>query len=308
VATEPTTVLLARAPVSASTRAAAVYATALDYWALTKPEVNFLVLITTTAAFYLASRNGAVRFLTLIHILVGTLLVASGAGTLNQFLERSFDAKMRRTVRRSVAAGRVSPVNALLFGIALSVAGVLYLAAVNILTALLAGLTLLSYLFLYTPLKRVTPLCTLVGAIPGAAPPLIGWAAARGQLNAAAWVLYIVVFLWQFPHFMAIAWMYRDDYARAGYHVLPNQSSRNRFVSWQSFVCSLALVPMALIPGLTGGSGTVYSVGAVLLSLVFLYFSGRFAFHRSNITARQLLASSIVYLPLLFALLVLDKR
>ena len=308
MATEPTTALLERAPVSAPTRATAVYATALDYWALTKPEVNFLVLITTTAAFYLASSNGAVRFLTLIHTLVGTLFVASGAGTLNQFLERSFDAKMRRTVRRSVAAGRVSPVNALFFGISLSVAGVSYLAALNILTALLAGLTLLSYLLLYTPLKRVTPLCTLVGAIPGAAPPLIGWAAARGQLNAAAWVLYILVFLWQFPHFMAIAWMYRDDYARAGYHVLPTQASRNRFVGWQSFVCSLALVPIALIPSVTGGSGAVYSVGAVLLSLVFLYFSGRFAFHRSNITARQLLASSIFYLPLLFALLVLDKR
>ena len=307
MATEPTTALIARAPVSAPTRAASAYATALDYWALTKPEVSVLILITTTAAFYLASKNGAVRFLILIHTLVGTLLVASGAGTLNQFVERSFDAKMRRTVRRSVAAGRVSPLNALLFGISLSVAGVSYLAALNILTALLAALTLLSYLFLYTPLKRVTPLCTLVGAFPGAAPPLIGWAAARGRLDAAAWVLYLVVFLWQFPHFMAIAWMYRDDYARAGYRVLPTQASRGRFVAWPSFVSSLALVPVALLASTAARSGVVCSIGAALLSLAFLCFSARFAFHRSNITARQLLPSSIFYLPLLFALLVLDK-
>jgi heme o synthase len=169
-------------------------------------------------------------------------------------------------------------------------------------------LTLLSYLSLYTPLKRKTPLCTLVGAFPGAAPSLIGWAAARGRLDPAAWVLYLIVFFWQFPHFMAIAWMYRVDYSRAGYHVLPTQGSRGRFVTWQSFVCSLALLPVALIPSVAGHSGAVYSVGAALLGLAFLYFSGRFAFHRSNITAKQLLACSILYLPLLFTLLVLDQK
>jgi protoheme IX farnesyltransferase len=307
VATEPTTALIARAPVSASTRAAALCATALDYWALTKPEVNFLILITTFVAFHLASTAGAAGTGTVIHTLVGTLLVASGAAVLNQFLERSFDAEMRRTARRPLAAGRVRPFHALWFGISLSAAGALYLAALNLLTALLAVLTLLTYLFLYTPLKRKTPLCTLVGAFPGAAPPLIGWAAARGRLDAEAWVLCLIVFLWQFPHFMAIAWMYRADYSRAGYHVLPAQG-RDRFVIWQSFACSLALVPVALLPSVTGESGAVYSAGAVLLGLVFLYFSSRFAFHRSNITARQLLVSSIFYLPLLFALLVLDTR
>jgi heme o synthase len=188
------------------------------------------------------------------------------------------------------------------------VAGVLYLAALNRLTALLAVLTLLGYLFLYTPLKRKTPLCTLVGAFPGAMPPLIGWAAARGRLDPEAWALYLIVFLWQFPHFMAIAWMYREDYLRAGYQVLPAQRSRARFVTWQSFVFSLALVPVALIPGLAGDSGAVYSVDAALLSLAFLYFSAGFAFRRSNVTARQLLFSSILYLPLLFTLLVLDKK
>jgi protoheme IX farnesyltransferase len=307
VATEPAIALMERAPVSTPNRAAAVYATALDYWALTKPEVNFLILITTFVAFHLASNAGPARIATLIHTLVGTLLVASGAAALNQFLERSFDAEMRRTARRPLAAGRLNPLNVLWFGISLSIAGVLYLAALNVLTALLAVLTLLSYLFLYTPLKRKTPLCTLVGAFPGAMPPLIGWAAARGRLDPGAWVLYLIVFLWQFPHFMAIAWMYREDYLRAGYRVLPAQRSRARFVTWQSFVFSLALVPVALIPSVAGGSGAVYSVGATLLSLTFLYFSERFAFHRSNITARQLLVSSILYLPLLFALLVLDK-
>jgi heme o synthase len=308
VATEPTTALIARAPSSAPNRAAAMYAAALDYWALTKPEVNFLILITTFAGFYLASNTGAVRILAVIHTLVGTLLVAAGAAALNQFLERSFDAEMRRTARRPLAAGRLNPLNVLWFGISLSIVGALYLAALNVLTALLAVLTLLSYLSLYTPLKRKTPLCTLVGAFPGAAPPLIGWAAARGRLDPEAWMLFLIVFLWQFPHFMAIAWMYRDDYSRAGYHVLPAQASRDRFVSRQSFVCSLALVPVATLAGITPGLGAVWSVGAAVLSLALLYFSGRFAFYRSNITARQLLASSIFYLPLLFTLLMLDKK
>jgi heme o synthase len=308
VATELTTAVIARAPSAVAIGPASWYSTAADYWALTKPEVNFLILITTFVSFHLASNPSATRTLTMIHTLVGTLLVASGAATLNQFLERSLDAQMRRTARRPLAAGRLSALNVLWFGIALSVAGALYLAALNRLTALLAVLTLLSYLFLYTPLKRKTPLCTLVGAFPGAAPPLIGWAAARGRLDAEAWVLFLIVFLWQFPHFMAIAWMYREDYSRAGYRVLPTQRLRDRFLTWQSAGFSLALVPIALIPGITGESGAVYSAGAVLLSLVFLYFSERFAYHRSNITARQLLVSSILYLPLLFTLLVLDKK
>jgi protoheme IX farnesyltransferase len=306
VASEPTTALMERAPVPAPNRAAAMCATTLDYWAITKPEVNFLILITTFVAFDLASNAGAVRILTAIHTLAGTLLVASGAAALNQFLERPFDAKMRRTARRPLAAGRLRPSNVLWFGISLSVAGALYLAALNVLTALLAVLTLLSYLFLYTPLKRKTPLCTLIGAFPGAAPPLIGWAAARGRLDPEAWVLYLIVFLWQFPHFMAIAWMYRDDYSRAGYRVLPTQALRDRFASWQSLGCSLALVPVTLLASTAGGA--VYPAGAVVLSLTLLYFSGRFAFNRSNITARQLLAASIFYLPLLFALLMLDRK
>jgi heme o synthase len=282
-----------------------------DYWALTKPEVNFLILLTTFAGFYLASRpdSGAFRILPAVHTLLGTLLVASGTGTLNQFIERSFDAQMRRTARRPVASGRIEPSHALWFGISSSLAGTVYLAlAVNVLASLLALVTLLSYLFLYTPLKRKTPLCTLVGAFPGAVPPLIGWAAARGQLNPEAWVLYAMVFLWQFPHFMAIAWMYREDYARAGYLVLPLDERRDRFVVWQSVAVSLALVPVSLIPAITDKSGLVYSVGALILGLIFFNYSARFAFRRSNIVARHLLAASIVYLPAVFILMMLDKK
>jgi protoheme IX farnesyltransferase len=173
---------------------------------------------------------------------------------------------------------------------------------------LLAVGTLVSYLLFYTPLKRKTPVCTLVGAFPGAVPPLIGWVAATGRLGHGAWLLYAVVFLWQFPHFMAIAWMYREDYSRAGYLVLPRADLRNQFVVWQSFVVSLALVSITLIPAIGGESGLVYSAGVLILGLIFLCYSARFAFHRSNVGARRLLAASIIYLPALFILLVLGEK
>jgi protoheme IX farnesyltransferase len=282
-----------------------------DYWALTKPEVNSLILITTFAGFYLAPTPGpgGFRILPVIHSLLGTLLVAGGTGTLNQFLERFFDAQMRRTARRPLASGRIESSHALWFGISLSLAGTVYLAlVVNVLASLLAVVTLLTYLFLYTPLKRRTPLCMLVGAFPGAMPPLIGWAAARGRLDSEAWALYAMVFLWQFPHFMAIAWMYREDYTRAGYLVLPASELRDRFVVWQTLVPSLALLAISLIPTITGQSGLVYSVGALILSSIFFYYSARFAFRRSNVAARRLLAASIVYLPAIFVLMMLNKK
>ena len=282
-----------------------------DYWALTKPEVNFLILVTTFAGFYLASKSGSggLRFSAAVRTLLGTLLVASGTGTLNQYLERVFDAQMRRTARRPLASGRIEFSHALWFGILLSLAGTVYLVvAVNILASLLALVTLLTYLFLYTPSKRKTPLCTLIGAFPGAVPPLIGWAAARGRLDTEAWVLYAVVFLWQFPHFMAIAWMYREDYARAGYLVLPLEKRRDRYVVWPSLGGSLALMPVSLIPTLIGESGFIYSAGAVILGSVFCYYCVRFAFRRSNVAARQLLAASIVYLPVAFILMMLAKK
>lgn len=280
-----------------------------DYWALTKPEVNFLIVITTFAGFYLG--NAALKqdfpFLLAINAVLGTLLVASGTGTLNQYIERDFDAQMRRTARRPLAAGRLKPSAVLWFGVALSVAGSLYLAlAVNMLASLLAVATLFSYLFLYTPLKRSSPLCTLVGAFPGAMPPLIGWAAASGRITFEAWTLYAVLFLWQFPHFMAIAWMYREDYDRAGYRVLPCGSQpRISFVNRQTLLPLLALLTLSLLPALTDRPSTLYCVGSSLLSLGFLYYGALFVIRRSTSTARRLLAASILYLPLLFVLIVL---
>jgi protoheme IX farnesyltransferase len=281
-----------------------------DYWALTKPEVNFLIVVTTFAGFYLARAAGwhDFPFCLSINALLGTLLVASGTGTLNQYLERGFDAQMRRTARRPLAAGRLKPAAVLWFGLALSVVGSIYLAvAVNVLTSLLALVTLSSYLFIYTPLKRKTPLCTLIGAFPGAMPPLIGWAAATGKLNFLAWTLYAVLFLWQFPHFMAIAWMYREDYARAGYLVLPpDDHVRARLVNLQAVLPLLALVPLSLLPGMME-EAKFYSIGALLLGAGFFYYGAQFVLRRSNSAARRLLAASIIYLPTLFALMLLAR-
>src|SRR5690242_12243974 len=245
-----------------------------DYWALTKPDVNLLILITTAAGFCLALPTHLVAFpiLLLAHTLFGTLLVASGTATLNQYAERRFDAQMRRTKRRPLAAGRIEPARALWFGILLSVSGAIYLAgAVNLLASLLAVLTLLSYLLIYTPLKRKTPLCTLVGAFPGAAPPLIGWAAAHGRLSAEAWVLYAILFFWQFPHFLAIAWMYREDYARAGFHMLPLSDLEGRFTAREILVFTFALLPVSILPVLMGHAGLIYLCGAMVLGLFFLH-------------------------------------
>jgi heme o synthase len=275
-----------------------------DYWALTKPEVNLLILITTFVGFYLGCGSEARPFscISLFNTLLGTLLVASGTGTLNQYIEREFDAQMRRTARRPAAAGRLKSAAVLTFGIVLAVTGSIYLAiAANPLASLLAILTLLTYLFVYTPLKRKTPLCVLVGAFPGAMPPLIGWAAASGRLNGEAWMLYAALFLWQFPHFMAIAWMYREDYDRAGYLVLPKGKARVSFVTLETLLPLLALVAISMVQFPTRHAVIFYCAGA-LLGLGFLHFGLEFVLQRSRAAARRLLAASIVYLPLLFAL------
>lgn len=281
------------------------------YWELTKPEINFLIAITAAAGFWLGSPEALSHFpwLQFFHMLLGTLSVASGAPTLNQVIELPYDAQMRRTARRPLTSGRIAPSHALWFGVLLSVFGIVYLAfSTNALASLLAALTLLSYLFLYTPLKRTTPLCTLVGAIPGAAPPLIGWAAARGHLDPAAWVLFAIVFLWQFPHFMSIAWMYREDYRRAGFRVLPASELKGRFVACQCLLPAVCLFLVAIVPALRGQAGIVYFAGALILGGLFLYYSARFALRRSIARARDLLFASILYLPVLFALLALDKK
>jgi protoheme IX farnesyltransferase len=289
---------------------AAVCAATSDFWALTKPEVNFLILIATFTGFYLGypSDLHPFPFALLLNALGGTLLVASGTGTLNQYFEYHFDAQMRRTCRRPIAAGRLRPATAAWFGVSLSVLGAAYLfLAVNALTGVLAVLTLTSYLFIYTPLKRQTPLCTLAGAFSGAMPPLIGWAAASGSIsNGKAWILYAVLFLWQFPHFMAIAWMYRQDYARAGYLIFPTKREDN-FLTWVTSVPSVALF-MAGLGAVGANSGGIFQYSAaVILGSGLLFYAMRQVFLRSRFAARQLLKATIVYLPLEFMILVLGK-
>jgi len=278
-----------------------------DYWVLTKPEVNFLVVISTLAGYYLALR-GAMDFALLLNTLLGTLLVASGTGTLNQYIERKSDASMRRTARRPLPAGRIKAVEALVFGLLLAIGGGLLLwIEVNPLASVLALLTLTTYLLIYTPLKRKTALCTLIGAFPGAMPPLIGWAAARGSLNAESLVLYSILFLWQFPHFLAIAWMYREDYSRAGLRMLPPEDPDGRVTSRQIIAFLVALVVVSMVPTLIGQVGKVYLFGAVVLGSYFLLHGARLARNRTNVLARRLVLASVLYLPLVFGLMMFDK-
>jgi len=278
-----------------------------DYWMLTKPEVNFLVVASALVGFYLGSR-GPLRWALMFNALLGTFLVASGTATLNEYVERHYDARMKRTASRPIPAGRLRPLEGLCFGILLSAAGGIYLAwTVNSLASFLAMLTLAAYLLLYTPLKRKTPLCTLVGALPGAMPPLIGWAAARGSLAAEAWILYAILFFWQFPHFTAIAWLYRKDYSRAGYLMLPPADHEGRFMATQVMGFSLLLIPVSIIPALLGQAGLLYLIGAVALGLLFFYHGARLALVRSAPLARRVLLASVVYLPLIYALMMVDK-
>jgi heme o synthase len=288
-----------------------VYSTISDCWTLTKPEVNFLIVLTTFTGFYLgdAHQSGHFPFTLAAYTLVGTLLVASGTGTLNQYIERCFDAQMRRTARRPLATGRLRASVGLTLGIVLATLGSVFLAvSVNLLASALALFTLFSYLLVYTPLKRKSPVCTLIGAIPGAMPPLIGWAGASGHLSSEAWLLCGILFLWQLPHFMAIAWMYRDDYQRAGYSILPSVDRRCAFVNWMIVLPLLVLIPLTLFPVLSGHAGTIYALGVLFAGFVFLHRGSALALRKSNQNARRLLIASIVYLPAVFALLVITGR
>jgi protoheme IX farnesyltransferase len=278
-----------------------------DCWILTKPEVNFLILLTTFTGFYLGQvhQSQAFPFWLLLRTLVGTLLVASGTGTLNQYIERRFDAQMRRTARRPLAAGRLKASVGLTFGIALATAGSLVLAlTVNLLASALAVFTLASYLLIYTPLKRKSALCMIVGAIPGAMPPLIGWAGASGHLSPGAWILYGILYLWQFPHFMAIAWMYRDDYERAGYRVLPGKGARHTFINWMTILPLLVLIPVSILPILSGHLNIGFVLAILSAGILFLYYGSLLALSKSNHRARRLLFVSIAYLPVIFTLLI----
>ena len=283
---------------------------AASIWALTKPDINLLIAITVSLSFCMASpSSGDFSFLRLFSCVLGTMLVSSGAAALNQFMERRFDGLMRRTARRPVVLGGVSPLAAFIFGSCVSAVGIVYLDIfVNSLSSLIAAAALGVYLGFYTPLKRVSPLCTLVGAVSGAAPPLIGSAAASGTLGNGAWILYTILFLWQFPHFMAIAWMYREDYDRAGYKILPRSRNRRRFVALQSVFPAILLVPCIMVPWVIGLAGSVYLAGATLLSIGFDDYAFRLALTPSSSAARRLLFASIIYLPSVLLLMVLDKR
>src|SRR5271156_2178824 len=278
-----------------------------DYYTLTKPEVNLLILMTTSAGYYLASR-GPFRIAGLINTLIGTLLVASGTATLNQWMERVWDGQMRRTANRPLPAGRISSREALLFGMLLSVAGGLYLAiTVNLLSATLAVSTLVSYLLIYTPLKRKTPLCTLLGAFPGAMPTLIGWAGASASIDRQAWYLFSILFLWQFPHFLAIALMYRDDYSRAGYKMLPGFDLDSRFTRAEIVGFTLVLIVTTMLPMVSRG-GPIYLSGMLLSGAFLLYHAIKLAQSGSKVLASRLLHASVIYLPVVLLIMTGWKR
>lgn len=277
------------------------------YVELTKPRITFLIVLTSAAGFALGS-PGRIDYVAMLSALLGIGLLSSGIATLNQYAERDLDGLMRRTATRPLPAGKLAPWEALAFGAGVTIAAEIYLLVfVNPLSALLGLTVIAGYLFAYTPLKTRTSLSTMVGAFPGAVPPLIGWTAARDSISIEGWVLFAILFLWQFPHFLAIAWMYREDYSRAGILMLPVVEPDGRVTAQQIVVYTLMLLPVSLLPSVLGMSGRIYLVGAVLLGLLFLYSSLRAAFSMSRQHARRLLLASVLYLPLLFILMVLNR-
>jgi heme o synthase len=281
-------------------------ARAADFVELTKPRITTLVLLTAGVGYAIGWRGG-LELAQLLSFLAGTALLCGGASALNQYLEREADGRMVRTSRRPVPAGRIAASEALAFGLAISAAGLLLLALVNRLTLALGAASLLSYVLVYTPLKRVTPLCTVVGAVPGALPPLMGWAAARGSLGPAGWALFAILFLWQLPHFLAIGWLYRDDYARGGFPMLPVTDADGSSTARQMVLSAAALVPVTLAAGVLASAGTGYLWGALAMGAAFFGFALLFAFRRSVEAARGLFLASVLYLPLLLGLMVFDR-
>jgi len=278
-----------------------------DFVALAKPRLNLLVVASTLAGYWMAGTDG-LGALRLVGTLLGTGLVAGGASAFNQLFERDLDALMRRTRMRPLADQRLQPIEGAVFATAIAVTGLLMLAAAaNLLAATVALVTLVSYVLIYTPLKRRSSLATVIGGIPGALPPIIGWAAARGDLSANAWILFGIVFLWQLPHFLAIAWICREDYARAGYLMLPVIEPDGRSTGRQSVLYAAALVPLSLAPTLMGLAGKSYFAGALVLGLIFTALTIRFANTRSVRDARWVFFGSIIYLPLIWILMIADR-
>ncbi len=280
---------------------------AADLMALTKPRVVVMILVTTLVGYYVGL-TGAPGYARMVHLIVGTLLAAGGTLALNQYWERDVDALMERTRMRPLPDGRLQPVEALLFGSAVTGLGIVYLAAfVGTLAAAVTAATAVLYLFAYTPLKVRTALCTIVGAVPGALPPVTGWVAARDDLSLGAWVLFGILFLWQLPHTLAIARLYRDDYARAGVRVLPVVDADGSTTERQIVTACLALLAVSLLPTLIGLTGGVYFTGALMLGVAFVVFGGLQALAPSTLSARRVLYASLLYLPALLALLAFDK-
>jgi heme o synthase len=278
-----------------------------DFAELAKPGITLMVVLTAGLGFLLGQQEG-ISFLLLVHTLLGTALVSAGASTLNQVIERETDALMRRTAQRPLPAGRMDPDVALLFGVALAVAGLAELAlGVNLLTALLGAVALAGYVFVYTPLKRVSSLSTIIGAIPGAIPPMMGWSAVRNEIDLAAWVLFGILFFWQMPHFLAIAWLCRDDYREAGFPMLTVSDPEGLRTARQVLLYGSVLVPVSLMPSLLGLMGTVYFVGALALGLAYLGFGIGFARSRTTPGARWLMLASILYFPAVLLVMLLDR-
>ena len=274
-----------------------------DLLELTKPRITLLVLVTTVVGFYMGSSDG-INLLLLFHAIFGTALVASGASAMNEYVERDLDARMARTRNRPLPNGRLLPGEALIFAAIISAAGVAYLLYfVNVLTAALGAVTLVGYVLVYTPLKTRTALCTLIGAFPGAAPPVMGWTAATGGIDAVALSLFAILFLWQLPHFFAIAWIFTEDYTRAGFSIHVSGEKTGRQIIF--FCC--ALIPVSILPTFFGLTGMTYFVGAVLLGFLYLGYGFAVALFRSNTHAHRLLRISILYLPALLVLMMVDK-
>ncbi len=278
-----------------------------DYWELAKPRLTFLVLITTFIGFCMGS-SAPFNWGLLVHTMLGTAFVAGSAAILNQFLEREADGQMKRTQDRPLPSGRLQPDDALIFGAILGVCGLFYLVtAVNLLTGFIAAITLGSYLFVYTPLKKISPLCTVIGAIPGAMPPMIGWSAARDNLDAYGWILFAILFLWQMPHFYALAQIYREDYARGGFPMLSVVDPTGWRVGMQIVSHTFLLIPASLAPTLFGMTGKIYFWGALILGIGFFYFGLCAAISQKASNLKKLFVVSIFYLPFLLILMLFDK-
>lgn len=279
-----------------------------DFLQLTKPGISLMVVLTAALGYLLAEEPGALSPLLLLATLAGTGLISGGASVLNQVWEREPDALMHRTAERPLPAGRIDADTALLFGVALALSGLTLLAlAVNLLTAFLGALALAGYVFVYTPLKKVTSLSTVIGAVPGAIPPMMGWAAVRNELDPAAWALFGILFFWQMPHFLAIAWLCREDYARAKFPMLPVLDPSGTWTARQSILYGAALVPVSLLPSLLGLTGRFYFGGAFILGVLYLAAAFAFARRRDTVGARRLMFTSLLYLPATLAVMLVDR-